>query len=202
MKKCLIIGNGPSLAEIPNEFLASYPSWGANRIYLKFTPTYYSFVDRLWVGNYIDDICKLVCDEKFIRQEHAHKVPGAHPIRQLGGYGFSFNPLLSVYGGHTITYVNLQLAFLWGFDEVGLIGVDHYYVPEGELETKQQGKDSSHFTPDYYSDQDEWIMPDVRLTEPAYKVAKQVYEDAGRSIVNLTPGSKLDVFDREDWQTW
>jgi len=202
LKTCLVIGNGPSLADIPNDFLSRFHTWGSNRVYLKYTPNYYAFVDRLWVGNYVEDIAKLNCSMKLIRAEHAHKVPGAFPVRQVGGYGFSLYPHQYVHGGHTITYVILQFAFYYGFDRVGLIGVDHHYVKEGELETKQKGKDSSHFTPDYYSDDDEWIMPDVKLTEPAYKMAKKMYEGAGRRIVNLTPGSKLKVFPRENWKKW
>ena len=202
MKTCLIIGNGPSLADIPNEFLDKYPTFGSNRIYLKYTPTYYAFVDRLWVGNYIDDIVALDCDYKHIRENHAHKVPGAIPIKQLGSYQFSIHPLRYVFGGHTITYVNLQLAYYYGFRKIGLIGVDHYYVKEGELETKQKGKDQSHFTKDYYSDDDEWIMPDLKLTEPAYLVAKRFYEAHGGKVINITPGSKLNVFERQDWHDW
>ena len=32
---CLIIGNGPSLANIPLKFLKKYASFGTNRIYLR-----------------------------------------------------------------------------------------------------------------------------------------------------------------------
>jgi len=202
MKTCLIIGNGPSLAQIPNEFLAKYTTWGSNRVFLKYTPDFYAVVDRLLVGNYIEDIKMRECMMKFIRREHASNVPGSIPVQQVGGYGFSLYPLQYVVGGHTITYVMLQLAYHYGFRRIGLIGVDHYYVQEGQLETKQKGKDQSHFTPDYYSDDDEWIMPDVRLTEPFYKMAKGIYEENDGLIINLTPGSKLDVFPKEDWRDW
>jgi hypothetical protein len=204
VKTCLIIGNGPSLADIPNEFLDKYPSFGSNRIYLKYTPTYYAFVDRLWVGNYIDDIVKLDCKYKHIRQEHAHKVQGAIPIKHVGGYQFSIYPLRYVFGGHTITYVNMQLAYYYGFRRVLLVGVDHFYHKQGALETKQKGKEQglSHFTKDYYSEDDEWIMPDVRLTEPAYRLAKHWFEGHEGEIINLTPGTKLDVFEKQDWHDW
>jgi hypothetical protein len=202
LKTCLIIGNGPSLAQIPNDFLAKYTTWGSNRVYLKYVPDFYAFVDRLWVGNYIEDICNLESSMKFIRREHAHKVPGAHPVYQVGGYGFSLYPHQYVFGGHTITYVMLQFAYFYGFERVGLIGVDHYYEQQGQLETRQQGKDNSHFTPDYYSDDDEWIMPDVKLTEPAYTIARKMFEGNGREIINITPGSKLDVFPKENWRAW
>lgn len=202
MKTCLIIGNGPSLKDIPNSFLEDYPTFGSNRVYLKYTPDYYSFVDKLWVGNYIEDIKALASKKKFIRNTYAHLVPGSYPIRQMGGYAFSFNPLVYVHGGFTITYINLQLAFYYGFEKVGLIGVDHYYTMEGPAHTHQTGPDKSHFTPDYYQETDTWCRPDIKLNEPSYRIAKEVFESAGRRIVNLTPGSHLDIFDKEDWQTW
>lgn len=202
MKTCLIIGNGPSLADIPNSFLEKYETFGSNRVYLKYTPDYYSFVDKLWVGNYIEDIKALTSKKKFIRDSVAHLVPGSYPIHQIGGYAFSFEPLKYVHGGFTITFVNMQLAFYYGFERVGLVGVDHYYVMEGPALTHQTGPDKSHFTPDYYSASDTWCRPEITKNEPSYRIAKEVFEKAGRKIVNLTPGSHLDIFDKEDWQTW
>ena len=51
---CLIIGNGPSLNDVPLEFLHKYPSFGTNRIYLKegFTPTYYCSVNPLVISQF------------------------------------------------------------------------------------------------------------------------------------------------------
>lgn len=199
MKTALVIGNGPSLADIPNSFLDKYPTFGANRIYLKYTPTYYSFFDPLWMGNYIDDIIALDCEHKHIDARLADKVPGCHSIKQLGSYQFSITPLEYVFGGYTVTYINLQLAYYYGFDRIGLIGVDHFYAPHGLPETQQMGKDLNHFDPDYYSDGDEWMQPELRLTMPAYKLAKHFYEKNGGEIINITPDSKLDVFEKRDW---
>ena len=47
MKTCLIIGNGPSLANVPNEFLERFFTFGSNRVYLKFTPDVYACVNPL-----------------------------------------------------------------------------------------------------------------------------------------------------------
>ncbi len=202
MKTCLIIGNGPSLADVPNEFLAKYPTFGSNRVYLKFTPDYYSYLDKHFVGKNIEEIKKLDCKAKYIRREYASKVPGAIPMLQAGGLGFSFDPLDFVYGGYTITYTNLQLAYWHGFERVGLIGVDHEYKDAGDPLTWHTGKDKSHFSKDYYAEDETWLINDFSNTEPFYKLARKVYERDGREIINLTDGGALEIFEREDWRDW
>ena len=77
----------------PNEFLAKYPTFGSNRVYLKFTPDYYSYLDKHFVGKNIEEIKQLDCKAKYIRREYASKVPGAIPMLQAGGLG-SFRPCL------------------------------------------------------------------------------------------------------------
>ena len=57
----LIIGNGPSLKDVPIEFLHKYPTFGTNRIYLMdgFEPTYYASVNPLVVEQSVENINKL-----------------------------------------------------------------------------------------------------------------------------------------------
>jgi hypothetical protein len=203
VKTALIIGNGPSLADIPVGFLAKYPTFGSNRVYLKYTPDYYAFCDPLWIEHYIDDIAELECKEKFIHHRYAQLVPGAHPLYNVGTRGlFSFNPLKWIHDGNTVTYVHLQLAYYYGFERVGLIGVDHNYGYEGKPGTKQTGKEKAHFTDDYYDDNVTYWRPNLEKTTASYLKAKQVYTEAGRKIVNITPGTHLDIFEKEDWYDW
>jgi hypothetical protein len=202
-KTCLIIGNGPSLANIPNEFLAKYSTFGSNRVYLKYTPDYYAFCDPLWIANYIDEIKALKCKEKWIRKEFAHLIPGAYPINNdASRREFSYEPRRWIYDGATVTFVHLQLAFFHGFEQVGLIGVDHFYGYNGAPSTVQKGKESAHFTPDYYDDHVMYWRPNLDRTTLSYNLAKHAYENAGRKVVNLTPGTHLDVFEKADWQSW
>ena len=203
MNRCLVIGNGPSLKDIPNSFLEKYPTFGSNRVYLKYTPDYYAFCDPLWIENYIDDINALECKEKWIRWEFTHLIKGALRINNNAARKeFSYEPHKWLHDGATVTFVLLQLAFWHGFEEVGLVGVDHYYGYEGQPGTLQKGKESGHFTPDYYDDNIIYWRPNLKRTEYSYGLAKRAYESEGRRIVNLTPGSKLNVFPFEDWNTW
>ena len=45
METAVIIANGPSLKNVPNEWLDKYPTFGANRVFLKYNPTYLTLVD-------------------------------------------------------------------------------------------------------------------------------------------------------------
>jgi hypothetical protein len=203
MKTCLIIGNGPSLADIPNSFLDKYPTFGSNRIYLKYTPDYYAFCDKLWIKHYIEDIKKLTCKEKWIYWQYAHYVPGSIPIyNNARRREFSYEPPHWLHDGCTVTFVHLQIAFWHGFERVGLIGVDHYYGYDTKPYAVRTGKENAHFTPDYYDDHVSYWSPNLERTTGSYEIAKEAYEKVGRKIINITPGSHLDVFDKEDWQTW
>ena len=202
-KTCLVIGNGPSLADIPNEFLDKYPTFGSNRVYLKYTPDHYAFCDKLWIMHYLDEIKELKCKEKWIRWEFAPLVPGSYPIyNDPRRREFSYEPLKWLHDGCTVTFVLLQIAFYHGFERVGLVGIDHYYGYDGKPGTKQTGKEGAHFTTDYYDDNVTYWCPNLKRTTYAYNLAKKAYEDAGRETINITPGTHLDVFEKQDWRTW
>ncbi|MDD3948998.1 MAG: hypothetical protein PHT43_06000 [Anaerolineaceae bacterium] len=203
-KTALVIGNGPSLANIPNSFLAKYPTFGSNRIYLKFVPDYYAFCDKLWLHHYIEDIKKLDCKLKFIHDNYADQIPDAIPLHDFPKRReFSYEPYEWICDGSTVTFVLLQWAYFLGFERVGLIGVDHHYPGySGKAWDLQTGKESGHFAPDYYGDDVTYMKPALHSSVRSYGLARDAYEAAGWEVVNITPGSQLDVFKKEDWHGW
>ena len=191
----LVIGNGPSLNEIPIEFLKKYPSFGTNKIFLLdgFTPTYYVSVDPVAIDPFIDDIAKMDC-KKFLRASYVKNLlADAFPLHSSTIPAFSRHPDQWVYEGHTVTFVCLQLAFFMGFKTVVLVGVDHNY---------QDDESANYFHSDYTKDVEGWHKPDMMQAELAYNMAKTVYEWEGRRIVNLTPFTALDVFEKGDIAEW
>jgi hypothetical protein len=199
-----VIGNGPSLKEIPLEFLASYPSFGSNRIYLLpgFCPTYYVAVNPLVIEQSIAEIAALNSHAKFIGAGLAGKIPGALPLRSIPLRRFSFAPESYVYEGYSVTFVALQLAYYMGFTKALLVGVDHSYQVSGEpnQEVVATGPDPNHFHPAYFSDGARWHNPDLKRSKEAYRLAQQAYRLGGRKVLNLTPGTKLQVFPKADWR--
>ena len=203
MKRCLIIGNGPSLNDIPDKFLDMYPTFGSNRVYLRFDPIYYACVNPLVIQQYSYEIAQMQ-SVKFIRASLSDMVPNSIKLHSISKSVFSYEPLKYIYEGYTVTYVLMQIAYSMNYDEVGLVGVDHRYIFDGRPNQKliATEKDPNHFDPSYFADGSAWNAPDLVKSEESYYLARAAYEMDGRRIVNLTPGSALDVFDREEWQSW
>lgn len=201
----LVIGNGPSLKDVPLDFLQMYPSFGTNRIYLLdgFTPTYYCSVNPLMINQHVDEINEVQSEAKFISAAFAEKIGGSVPITSIGSALFSYSPAVYIYEGHTVTYVCLQLAYWCGFQTVLLVGVDHRYQYLGSPNQRATmiGDDPNHFSPDYFKGK-QWHNPDLARSAAAYRLAKEAYEKNGRRIINLTANTALDVFEKGQLSEW
>jgi hypothetical protein len=192
---CVIIGNGPSLRDVPNAFLDEYPTFGANKIYLKYIPTYYVAVNPLVISQNKSVIEMLPC-EKFVREG---MIMAAHQLHISPVKEFSKEPHRYIYEGYTVTFVSLQLAYFFGFTTVLLVGVDHRYKFAGKPNEKNfmNTDDPNHFDASYFRGQD-WNNPDLAQSEISYTMAKSVFEADNRKIINLTSGSDLKVFEFGD----
>jgi hypothetical protein len=202
MSSCIIICNGKSLNNVPREFLKLFPTFGTNRIYMLdggFTPTYYVCVNENVLSQYQDDIEKLECI-KFLPMKWC-KTDYDHAISFTDEHIFSRDcDEKPVWQGHTVTYVCLQLAYRMRFRTVFLVGLDHSYEFQGKPDQVliSEGKDQNHFDPDYFADGAKWQAPNLEMSEKAYQMAEDVFRSENKRIINLTPGSKLDVFEKGD----
>jgi hypothetical protein len=122
--------------------------------------------------------------------------PNALFLRESFRPQFSTDITRGIWGGATVTFVALQIAFYMGFREVILLGVDHQYSSMGTPHSTvtAQGSDRDHFHPKYFSDGFRWQLPDLATSEIAYAKAKAKFEIDGRTILDATRGGKLDVF--------
>lgn len=192
-ESCLVLGNGPSLKDVPNAYLKKHTTFGTNRIYLKFIPDYYVCVNELVIDQFKEEIDALACT-KFIRERT--RVTKAQQLHLVETEMFSFAPTKWLYDGHNVTFVCLELAFFMGFTTVYLLGVDHRYEFKGQPNEVLYMKDGdpNHFSSDYFKGA-KWQAPDLAVSEEAYIMAKEAYESNGRRIINMTPGSALHVFE-------
>lgn len=199
----LIIGNGPSLRDVPLEFLNKYPSFGTNRIYLKdgFTPTYYCSVNPLVISQFAEDIAKIDAP-KFLPASYCFD-DTCLPLNSSGMVLFSQDASAWIYEGHTVTFVCMQIAYYMGFRDILLVGVDHSFKYEGapNQENVLEGNDPNHFHPDYFKGHS-WNNPDLVRSEHAYKLARAMYEAHQRRIINLTPGTKETAFEKGSINEW
>ena len=110
--------------------------------------------------------------------------------------------------GGTVTYLCMQLAYYMGFSEVYLIGLDHSYVipkdailSNNNTEILFTSDDPNHFNKDYFGEGKRWKDPQVDRMERAYRKAKVYFKRDFRKIYNATPGGKLEVFERVDYNS-
>ena len=142
---CITIANGPSLEEVPVEFLRKYPSFGVNRITQMaqthdFMPTYYSCIGY----NQLDTPEKRAtihpalehvnCGGAFINRLWMHKFPydNVWGIKSIADYDksadtlfFSLDPLHIIGIRGTMMLPVFQLAYYMGFTTCLVVGLDH-----------------------------------------------------------------------------
>lgn len=221
-KRCVIIGNGPSLNELDLTLLKNEYTFGVNAIYLnydkmQFSPTFYVVEDYLvaedraseinsynksqvkFFGTYLDYILKK--DEKTINLNVPITSYGKKHFKPY----FATDCIRRIGVGGTVTYMCLQLAYYMGFTEVYMIGFDHNYtVPKGQdydknPVIKSNEDDINHFAPGYFGKGYRWHDPKVDRMEEGFKIAKIFFDQDGRKIYNATKGGKLEVFERVNY---
>jgi hypothetical protein len=207
--RCFIIGNGPSLKKTDLSRLKQEFTFGLNRIYLNyeamgFEPTFYCCVNPNVTNQFAEEIDRLN-SVKFITDRAAGVLKNhwntffMHSIQKIG-----FNEDLNNLGWHegwTVTYCAMQVAFHLGFEEVILVGVDHYFKQSGEPNkaVTAEGPDANHFHPDYFGKGVVWQYPDLDRSEQSYTIAKEVYERHNRHILDATVGGHLQIFPKVDF---
>lgn len=201
---CIVIGNGPSLKNVPDIFFNRYDTFGANRIYLRLDPTFYVAVNPLVIQQCLDEIAGVDSIAKFIASGFADRIPAAYPLRSLSMPHFAREPWKGIYEGFTVTYVSLQLAYWMGYKRVLLVGVDHRYNYKGKPneEVVSTGKDPNHFDDGYFGRGFKWHNPDLVRSSRAYSMADTVFAQCGRRILNLTENTSLNVFDKDRLENW
>ncbi len=208
-KRCFVIGNGPSLKKTDLTKLKDEYTFGMNRIYLMFPelgfPTSFLVcVNDLVIEQTVEDMQNLEIPRFFSWRSRKWLKP-ADDLHFLHttytGPKFAKNAAGRLWEGATVTYVCLQLAYYFGFEEVILIGVDHSFVTQGKPNTTivSQGDDPNHFNPAYFGKGFRWQLPDLDTSELSYHMAKQAFEADGRKIIDATVGGKLTIFPKTNY---
>jgi len=216
-QRAFIIGMGPSLLVSDIDRLKGEVTFACNKIYLafddtKWRPTFYSVIDLLVAQNNHSDICKLKLKKIFTHPLHSlfsdeSDIIYVKAVRNPGPANnprirFSKDILQSTYGGHTVIYFQMQLAYYMGIREIYLLGVDFSFnIPKITGEKTDHGEDIlvhsgeiNHFHPDYRKPGEKWSMPNLVYQYKAFQCAKKVFESDGGFIANASRSTKLDVF--------
>ena len=206
----MIIGNGPSLNAMDLSVLRDTPTFGLNRANLLFDrlggpTTYLVSVNRYVIEQSGAELLAAPVP-KFLSWRHRRLLPTVSDdvvyIRTVRRPGFSTDIAgRGLWEGGTVTYVAMQLAYHLGFRDLVLIGVDHSFTTSGPAHqlVTSVGDDPNHFDPSYFGAGYRWQLPDLEMSEEAYKLARSAFEAAGGSIVDATVGGKLTIFPKVDF---
>lgn len=220
-RRCFIAGNGPSLNKIDMSKLKDEIVFGSNRCYIGFDKWGVRFpywgVEDMSVGGWQSEGWRdLKGCVKFIPEDMLHLArPGDPEVCPVHFARIPFSdkaPLFSVFPeiafhGRTVTYLLLQLAVIMGCSPIYLIGVDFHFTQENvKLEDKgstwrQVKGDLNHFDPDYIPEGRYLDRPYWDLQRLAFESAKRAASAYGFEVFNATPGSKLDVFEKVEYET-
>lgn len=208
-ERCFILGNGPSLARTDLTLLRNEKTFGLNRIYLisssvDYQPSYYVCMNS-WVIQQSQNEIEKIRALKFInwRNRHLfHMSPETIFLHESFFPRFTHDISSQIWGGATVTFAAMQIAYFLGFQQVILIGVDHRFKSKGTPNkvVVADEKDQDHFHPKYFADGTRWQLPDLRTSEYAFHLAKVAFEEDGREIIDATIDGALQVFPKIPYQ--
>ena len=219
-QRCFILGNGPSLNNVDLNQLSNEISFGVNSIFLmdterNFRPTFYVVEDNMVFKDNIQQIDAYKGVIKILPKEYSSQLSNQqeHFVFDMNTSFYNKNsefysiPQFNTgkepefFCGQTVTYINLQLAYYMGFSEIILLGMDFNYVkPSNHHQNGNHimsyGDDPNHFSKQYFGKGKTWKDPRLGRVLRSYIRAKYEIESSGRTIVNATPGGKLEIFNR------
>lgn len=208
---CVLICNGPSLNNMDLSFLKKHTCIGLNKIFLGikkfyFYPRYWVAVNRKVIEQSCEQIKSLNC-VKFISE---HNNQGLVPEDGLTYWVNTSTPrerfckdlTQGLHEGWTVTYAALQVAYFLGFSKVVIIGMDHnfHYVGHPNEAHIMKADDPNHFIPNYFSQGQQWDNPDLENSEASYRIARKVFEQDGRDIIDATLGGHCHIFKKQDYR--
>lgn len=202
---CLIICNGPSLNEMPLDFLWRYPSFGCNTIceWTEFEPWYYVAVDdrvRREFGDRVLERFSMI--PKFVPTPNLDSWIGPlfyrwfhrpGPLWPYAKQALWPSDMLSTDGitWSCVPHVMMQLAYFMGFTTILIVGMDH----SDNYKDHAWGKDAGmNDRKDPRKLWDKWEAGHMQL----YKG----FIENGVEMINITPGTMERSLPKDDWRKW
>lgn len=134
-------------------------------------------------------------------------VPDIRALTEDTTWPVSWNLIRGARAGHSVINLGLKIAYWMGIREIYVIGCDHNFrVPDtqtGEIvyDNKvvvSQGE-VNHFHPDYRKPGEKWTTPCLDVMAEEFAYARRVFEADGGRIRNASRVSKLDAWEKVDF---
>lgn len=192
----VLVLNGPSLNQIPLDWLNSHRTISCNHIYKLggFVIDYYVLVDTSTLKDnekaaYFQDALKRA-KQPIVWEKQKERAPkNSMYITRNGKDEFHEDVMFSGTGNYASTaWVMIQLAYLMGFDPVLLVGFDcDFDRKEGYHFYKDEPHHFTHHPPVPHHEWADKLIRHMMLADDAFK-------KAGRKVINCTPDSGCKVF--------
>ena len=204
-----IVATGPSLKDIPLEFLDKYRTYSVNGIFYldNFIPSHYLCSDVFFLEQNFSAIRILAAKtEAWIRWPyHAKMGYLARPLHRVPEI-WSFEPDVVVGLSGSVLYQAMQIAYWHDIMTLLVVGLDHDYFQDSTLPEHFDGRytESSKGHPQLASAQTDpgYSKRLKTLVERGFETARAVFEKDGRRIINLTEGSQYNGFERGNIDDW
>jgi hypothetical protein len=209
-ERAVLVCNGPSLRDMDLTSLRRETVIGLNKIHLGlpefgFYPRYLVAVNRKVLEQSLVEIQAMACI-KFLSNHRPDLYQDGPLTHVLDTHNppadFCTDITVGLHEGWTVTFAALQVAYFMGFKQVVIIGMDHRYSYAGEpnAEATIEGEDPNHFHAGYFGHGQKWDNPDLENSERSYRLARRIYEQEGREIVDATLGGACEVFRKADYR--
>jgi len=197
-ERCFVIGTGPSINKTNLNLLKGEWIFGVNTLYdsnFDLTYDYYAVSDLAVWQAYYDDLLKLdtvLFLSGFAAVAYMQRKPNLYNkepviIPEVGRDGFSLDISKGLFNNETVvTDICTQVAYYMGFEKVYVLGIDCDYSGWHRF---NRPKSENITTPA--------IEGDFTRIFNGFRVAKRVYENDGRELINCTVGGKLEVLKRQ-----
>lgn len=220
--RLFILGNGPSLNDMPLNLLKNEYTMCFNRFNLMFDridwrPTFFAICDDSILPDMINEI-----NSEILPQVKMAFFPDLHPSNinfkkqivnaenvywvhtDVAGYRDDL-PNCGVEG--TVITLALQVAAFLGFKEIYLLGVDlSYSFTSKDVKLlnsrnwESLGPDPNHFDSRYYEKGRKYNNPSVNIMIEALEKGKKFFDQRKVSIFNVGIGGNLHVFPRKNFE--
>lgn len=208
-----IIANGPSLRTEDLELLKDEITIGSNKIHLAFDntawrPHYFTVTDEL-VWNKISSEIQTKYERIYILDNldsrratvpttSVRQLSPRYDVNRTTGIPFSSDLRVGAFGGHSVTYFNLQLAWFLGINPVYIIGLDHKYSEKStRSKTIRHRNQRNHFHEKYRDPNEKARTARLQEMEFYYSTAQSFSEARDWFIVNVSRDSQTSVFERQ-----
>lgn len=201
MKTIVCIGTGPSLQleQIEAARNKGFELYACNNaIFVAPDAALLYGCNHQWWDYYWQAVKDLPC-EKWTTSAMA---AARHPIKWINeknAPGLSQDPSV-IHHGHGSGYSLVSMAYRNGAERIILLGYDLKYAPDYDGKARKIGSSDRHFFGEYPASMQHWPSKMVQhgLHIELLELYRSIAAQGLVEVINCTPGSAIDCFQRED----